>query len=526
MNRSPTTQDACTWLTATQLAERIRSGEMSAAEVVEAHIARIEEVNPRLNAVVVPRFDEARAAAAAIDAARRRGDTLGPLAGVPITIKECFHVAGTPTTLGVPHLAGDVQPVDGPLVARLRAAGAIILGKTNVPELLLMHESDNPLYGRTINPWHADRSPGGSSGGESAIIAAGGSALGLANDLGGSIRQPAHSCGICGLKSTTGRLTNLGLRLNLEGMEAIVGQPGPMARSVADLALAMRVLAAPGLERIDPTVSPVPWCDPEQVELNGLRVAMWTDDGFFPSSPAVRRAILEAAAVLRARGVTIESFQPPQIDEAMQLYFRLLSADGGAGSRKTLRGDEVHPEVRQLLWQSCIPRSTRPVLSWLLNGLGQHRKARLLRHTGPDSAAGYWQATAERRKYNQQFLSALDAGRFDAMLCPVHALPALTHGSFIHLLSAASPSMLTNLLGVPSGAVPVTTVRLGEESDRVVGRDHIDRAALAVEANSAGLPIGVQVAARHWREDVVLSLMAAIEAGCRGRAGYPDRPPL
>jgi fatty acid amide hydrolase len=526
MDPSPALQDACTRLTATQIAEQIRTGEISAVEVVEAHIARIEAVNPRLNAVVVTRFDEARAAAAKVDDARRRGESLGPLAGVPITIKECFHVAGTATTLGVPHFASDIQQTDGPLVARLRSAGAIILGKTNVPQLLLMHESDNPLYGRTINPWHVDRSSGGSSGGESAIIAAGGSALGLANDLGGSIRQPAHSCGVCGLKPTSGRLTNLGLRLNLDGMEAIVGQPGPMARSVGDLALAMRVLAAPGLERIDPTIAPVAWREPEQVEPTGLRVAMWTDDGFFPSSPAVRRAVLEAAEVLRASGVQVELFEPPQVELGMHLYFRLLSADGGLGSRRTLRGDVLHPEVRQLIWQARIPRFVRPALSAVLKGLGQHRKARLLRNTGPTSTAEHWQLTAARRRYVLSFMAALDAGRFDAMLCPVHALPALTHGGFIHLLSAASPSMLTNLLGVPSGAVPVTKVRAGEESDRKVGRDQVDRAALAVEANSAGLPIGVQVAARHWREDIVLRLMRIIEAGCRGRVGYPDRPPL
>jgi fatty acid amide hydrolase len=253
---------------------------------------------------------------------------------------------------------------------------------------------------------------------------------------------------------------------------------------------------------------------------------MWTDDGFFPSSPAVRRAVLEAAEALRAQGVEVEPFKPPEVHLAMHLYFRLLSADGGLGSRRTVGGDALHPEVRQLIWQARIPRFVRPALSTVLSALGQQRKAKLLRHTGPTSTAEHWRMTAARRRYILRFMAALDAGRFDAMLCPVHALPALTHGSFIHLLTAASPSMLTNLLGVPSGAVPVTTVRGGEESDRRVGHDQVDRAALAVEANSAGLPIGVQVAARHWREDVVLSLMHIIEAGCRGRAGYPDHPPL
>jgi fatty acid amide hydrolase len=193
------------------MARQIAAGAITSAELVEAHIRRIEAVNPRLNAVVVTRFEQARAEAAAADEARRRGDPLGPLHGVPITIKECFHVAGTPSTEGVGRFASELVAHDAPLVARLRRAGAIVLAKTNVPQLLLMHETDNPVYGRTQNPWDLERGPGGSSGGEGAIVASGGSPLGLGNDIGGSIRFPAHSCGICGIKPTTLRLTNAGV---------------------------------------------------------------------------------------------------------------------------------------------------------------------------------------------------------------------------------------------------------------------------------------------------------------------------
>ena len=181
--------------------------------------------------------------ARAIDDCRRRGEPLGPLAGVPITVKECFQLTGTPTTLGVrrrgeSHETVPLATTDGPLIARLRSAGAIVVGKTNVPQLMLLYETDNPVYGRTNNPWDMGRGSGGSSGGEAAIIAAGGVPLGLATDLGGSIRQPAHVCGIHGLKPSGGRLTCVGSSSAFTGFDAMPIQPGPMARHVEDLALA------------------------------------------------------------------------------------------------------------------------------------------------------------------------------------------------------------------------------------------------------------------------------------------------
>ena len=196
-------------LGAREISERVASGELSAREVIEEHVRRIEEVNPRLNAVVVTQFDCALREADAADAALAHGGPLGPLHGVPVTIKEQFMVPGTPTTMGLPSRASHRAPSDGPLVGRLRRAGAIVLGKTNVSQLLIYHESDNPVYGRTNNPWDPERTPGGSSGGEAAIIAAGGSSLGLGGDYGGSIRVPAHFSGLHGLRPTAGRLTRL-----------------------------------------------------------------------------------------------------------------------------------------------------------------------------------------------------------------------------------------------------------------------------------------------------------------------------
>jgi fatty acid amide hydrolase len=311
--REPTTSLT---LGAGGIANCVASGDLSAREVVEEHIRRIEEVNSRLNAVVVPLFDRARNDAAAADAARSRGEPLGPLHGVPVTIKEQFLVAGTPTTVGLPSRVSHRAASDGPLVQRLRQSGAIVLGKTNLSQLLIYHESDNPVYGRTNNPWDPGRTPGGSSGGEAAIVAAGGSPLGLGGDFGGSIRIPAHFSGLHGLRPTAGRLTGLDTPAAVfaKGQEAIVPQPGPLARTVEDLALAMSVLAAPGLEAIDPGVPPVPWPDWTGVSLSGLRVAAYADDGFFRPAPAVRRAVREAAAALRTLGAQVEDWTPRALE--------------------------------------------------------------------------------------------------------------------------------------------------------------------------------------------------------------------
>ena len=510
-------------LGAAQLARQIAASAVTAQEAVEAYIRRIEAVNPRLNAVVVPLFEQVRAEAAAADARQARGETLGPLHGVPVSIKESFYIAGTPATGGVPQWADNTAAADNPLVARLRAAGAVVLGKTNVPELLFYLEADNPIYGRTNNPWNLDRSPGGSSGGEGALVAAGGSALGLGTDIGGSIRVPAHCCGVHGLKPTSGRLTMLDTfdEVIIPGQEAILAQPGPFARHVADLALAMQVLAAPGQEHLDPSIPPVPWRDPASVSVDGLRIAYYTDDGFITPAPALRRAVDEAAAALRDRGAHVEMFTPPDVVGAMQLFFSLLSADGAASARRVLGQGPHDRRIRDLTRLARLPVGVRTVLAAGLKLAGQPRLAMNMDTMKRRSTDRYWQLIAARTAYRARFLAALDAGDFDVILCPPSAHPAVPHGESYFLTAAASYTMLYNLLGMPAGIVAATRVREGEEGDQPPTKDLIERAARTVEAGSAGLPIGVQVVARHWREDMVLAVMAALEDHFRAQPDYP-----
>jgi Asp-tRNA(Asn)/Glu-tRNA(Gln) amidotransferase A subunit family amidase len=508
-----------------ELARRLASGEISARETVAAHIDRIRAVNGHLNAVVVPLFEQALIEAAVADERYHRGESLGPLHGVPITVKESYDVAGTPTTAGVSARSGRLVAADSSVVRRLRGAGAIIVGKTNVSQLLLYNESDNPVYGCTVNPWASDRAPGGSSGGEGAIVAAGGSAIGFGSDIGGSVREPAHACGICALKPTSGLLP---LEGEADGwlfgdLGELLAQPGPLARTVSDLALALRVFAPPERETTRPAPAAL---DPTAIPVRGLRIATYVDDGFFPAAPALRRATQEAGAALRAAGSVVEEFSPPDVAEAMRIFLGLLSADGGERLERVLEQSRRDRRVSGLLQVAKVPALLRPGAARAASLVGQKRLAATMRTIRRTPREGYTRLLEDRDRYKARFYEALDKGRFDAIVCPPHALPALRHGTSFFLATAASYAMLFNLVGLPAGVVAATRVRPGEESDRPSSRDIVERAAAKVEAGSAGLPVGIQVASRPWREEVVLSVMAVLERHFRAQPEYPAMAPV
>jgi len=515
-------------LSAVEIVGKIKAGELSAQEVTDAHIERIEAVDEQLNALVLPLFDQARGQAREADKAQARGEVLGHLHGVPVTIKEQFKVAGTQSTNGLTKEVGRIYQDEGPLVSRIRAAGAIILGKTNIMQYLAGWESDNPVYGRTNNPWDLERSPGGSSGGESAIIAAGGSPLGLGGDLGGSVRVPAHCTGIFGLKPTSNRLTTEDDPggLGAAGQEAIVAQPGPMARTVADLCLAMDVLVSAADSGTTVLVPPVPWYGRDGVRIDNIRVGIYTEDANFPVSPAIRRGVKEAAEGLRACGVHVVPFEAPDVMEACRLYLGLLAADGGTSLKSALGDDPPVQCLRGTVQGASIPDAERLNVAGLMEERGQYQAAMLIRSTGRRSAEEYMQLVAARTSYRTRFLNAMNDVQLDAIISPPYALPAVRHGDSEHLFAAAGYSLLYNLMGMPAGVVAATRVQRVEESEREVTRDITDITAREVERGSAGLPVGVQVSARHWREDVVLALMGVLEEHFRTGSAYPQLPAL
>jgi fatty acid amide hydrolase len=494
-------------LPATELAGRIRRGELTAADAIEAYLARLEEVNPRLNALVVRRDAEARAEAREIDRQREAGLPLGPLAGVPVTIKECLDLAGTASTFGLPSRRQLRASADEKHVARLRAAGAIVLGKTNVAQLLMYIETDNPLFGRTSNPHAADRSAGGSSGGEGALLGAGASALGLGTDLGGSVRVPAAFCGVTAIKPTTGRCDDLGRFSSPVGQRTVASQVGVLGRNVGDVALGLEVINGGARPQLDGGLAPaMPLLDRAAVDVSKLRIAWYTDDGTFTPAPAVRRAVREAAAALGARGASVVEWSPPEVARARDLFYGLLGADNFAGLTRLLGRDRRDPRIAKMV----MGGRAKGLVDVLLGVSARGRlKREVVANYGHGDADHYWQLVEAALDYRQRFGDAL-AG-FDAIVCPATALPAFRHGAAEELILAGTYTSLYNVLGWPAGVVPFTRVRPDEESDRPPSKDKMDQVARDTERGSAGLPIAVQVAARPWREDLVLAVMGALE---------------
>ena len=327
-------------LSATAQASLIADLSISSEELVRDHLDRIAQINPTLNAVVETLEPTALAAARRSDARRSNGEALSPLDGVPFSLKDSIEVAGTTCTAGtLGYRNNPPSTADSTLVARLRAAGAIPIARTNLPDLLFAFESDNLIHGRTNNPYDLARTSGGSSGGEAALIAACGSPMGLGSDAAGSVRVPAHFCGITSLKPTSGRLARTGHVPPAGGWVEAVWQIGPMARHVEDLCGMMPILLGP--DGRDRTVVPMPYGDPYRVNISQLRIAVFTDNGILPPDAETVRTVRSAAALLNAWDC-----RPPLIDRVYDLEMRYLAPDGGDGLRAFLASigsDRVHP---------------------------------------------------------------------------------------------------------------------------------------------------------------------------------------
>lgn len=450
---------------ATRIAAAARAREVSAREVVAAHLARIEAVNPAVNAVVQVCADAAIEDAATADAAMARGDAVGPLHAVPVTIKDCFATAGVPVTAGTTGRRDFVIDTDDVQVARLRDAGAIVLGKTNLPELMMAWESDNLVYGRTSNPYDLGRTCGGSSGGEAAAIASCCSPLGLGSDSGGSIRVPAAYCGVAGLKPTPGRVPLTSGAFGTSGPMRPLRGIGPMARTVADLALMMPVLCGP--DGHDWTAAPVPWPDPAGVDVAGLRIGLMVDNGVATPTPAIAGAVEAAGAVLADRGAVVVEAVPPGAEGALDQFLTLAAGDGGGGLRLLLSMMGT-TEVSPLLERMAAAMAERPAAA-----------------TGTDLLIRLALVDAWRGAV-QSFWDD-----HDLLLCPTVAGPAVAHGTCQDHLADYSYAMLANVAGWPAATVPA-------------GLD------------PHGLPMGVQIAGPPWHDDIVLAAAACVEADLGG----------
>lgn len=438
------------------LAGAIRSRAVSCREVMEVHLARVAAVNPVLNAVTEIRADEALAAADAADAAVARGDGVGPLHGVPVTIKVNVDVVGSATTAGMPVFAEDRPAEDAPVVVRLRAAGAIPFARTNMPDLGLRWHTASALHGVTRNPWDPRRTPGGSSGGEAAAIASGMSPLGIGNDIGGSVRWPSQCCGTVALRPTQGRIPHYDSTVPIEVPLAfrLMLTDGPMAREVADVALAFAVVA--GADPRDPwSTTPAPCAVPP-----ALRVAVTTDPGGLGCDPTIAAGVRRAAELLAAAGCVVDEVEPPSVVEAHELWGTLLSAE-----TRTM----VLPFARTLLAPDALT-----VIEHLIGGFPEV------------DLGGYMEALARRTRVAREWATFLD--RFDLVLGPVACAPPFAPDADLAAdgMSAIMRSMrlvtTCNLLGLPSAVVPVGVADGLPQAVQLIATRHRDEVCLAAAA--------------------------------------------
>ena len=461
------TDELWNW-SAVDLAQAIRRREVSAREAVTSCLERIESVNPRINAVVESRPDEALAAADAADAAMAAGEPLGPLHGVPVTTKVNTDLAGYATTNGVEAFAGAIAEADAPPLANWRRAGAIFTGRTNTPAFSIRWFTDNALHGRTLNPWDAGRTPGGSSGGAAAAVAGGMGPLSQGNDIGGSIRYPAAACGVVGLRPTVGRVPSwLGPhdRDQLLGVQSMLVQ-GPLARTVADARLGLSAMAT--YDPTDPVCVPAPEVGPPVTR--PIHVSVVRSVGLVSPDPAVDQAISAAAGWLSDAGYIVEEVELPLLADAWRLWWQLVQG---------IEFREMEPDIEKY-GDDGIRRSVRNQFAFVENNFSDD-------DLGLDA---YLQGYGRRSTLVRQL--SLFLQRSALVLLPISAERTFEVDADVvdvsrcaEVITAQWPMMSIAALGFPALSVPATI--------------------------AGGLPVGVQLLGRRFREDTLLDAGAVIE---------------
>ncbi len=487
-------QDPCL-STATDVAQRLHAGEFSAVELLQAHLSRLRRLNPALNAVVVVQEEAALHRARQADEALAAGHSWGPLHGLPMTIKEAFNWAGTPTTMGYEAQRHNIASSNAVAVQRLLDAGAVIYGKTNVPVALADWQSFNPVYGTSHNPWDLARSPGGSSGGSAAALAAGLAMLDLGSDIGSSIRNPAHYCGVWGHKPTWGVVPMAGHELpGHVGVDHIdIGVGGPMARSAHDLTLALDVLTTPLTALGTMGRTPVQWRDHGR-PARQMRVAIMADDARAEVDAEVRTALQALADFLRKSGVQVDTeARPVDSETAWRVYVGQL--------RGALCGQLSEVDYNKALQQAALtsgPRSEFPAAHWL--GFTQSHRDWLLLEDHRHLLRQQWAAFFERN---------------DLLICPVAATTAMLHNHQGYRWERMIP-----VNGKPQ---PSTTQLFWAGYSGIVG---LPSTAVPLGLSPAGLPIGAQLVGPAFGDPVCLRFARWLEEAYRAFVAPPMALPV
>lgn len=475
-----------------ELARMICDGEVTSLDVVNAFLEQISRHNEKLNAIITLDADGARARAVEADEALQRGEAWGPLHGVPVTIKDMLETKGMRTTSGYAPLANHIPNRDATVVKRLREAGAIILGKTNMPETGADIQTNNRLFGRTNNPWDVTRTAGGSSGGEAAALAAGMTPLGIGSDLAGSIRIPAHFCGVMGLRTTDRLISRYGLISDRKGTPRAtryMSVNGPMARTVADLRLALKVIAGP--DGLDPEVAPSPLANPTPKPISQLRIA-WTDDiDGVPVTRETKTALASLVSELEAAGAQVE-YTAPDLDYSLvwKTYGVLLAFVIGP---RLLGAERVGFRMMgPVMFRDKIMRATA--------------------YAADMDVSKYLEALVDRDAIFAQLERFLS--QYDAWLLPVSSRPA-----FQHCKGAPTGTAIP----IDGERIPYWTANISYTALFNLCGNPVVTLPMGYSQTYKGMPIGVQIAGNNWDDMALLNVAESIEAitgGFRAPPGY------
>ncbi|XP_074893132.1 fatty-acid amide hydrolase 1-like [Buteo buteo] len=491
-----------------ELSKKLRDGSLPLEHVFYAYVGKALQIATETNCIT----EYLQESETQVRKAKRTGK-LGLLYGVPVSIKDSIDCEGHDSTLGFIKNLNKPAAEDSVVVQVLRRQGAIPFVKTNVPVSLISYDCKNLIFGQTFNPLLYTRTPGGSSGGEGALIGGGGSILGFGTDVGGSLRFPAAFCGICTLKPTGNRLSKKGITCGVVGQKAVVTAVGPMAKDVESLALCMRALLCEDMFNLDSTVPPLPFNEEVYSSTQPLRIGYYETDFFTMPSPAMRRAVRETKQLLEDAGHTLVPFELTNVDYVVfNFCFRGVFADGGTSFLKKFKG-ELDKSVRLFFWLAKSPNWLKTVLSWIAKPFVP-RFSDIVRSMTANTVDEVWSLHHEIEEFCHQFIAQWKKLNLDVMLCPMLG-PAFGIGYPGKLSVAISYTVLYNALDFPAGVVPVTMVT-DEDEEELKGyqgyfRDWWDRTLAKAFRGSVGLPVAVQCVALPWQEELCLRFMKEVE---------------
>ncbi|KFW68876.1 Vitamin D3 hydroxylase-associated protein, partial [Pygoscelis adeliae] len=493
-------------LTMVELVEKLKEGSLSPESVLYSYMGKVKalEVTREVNCVI----DFIHGCEDQLQKLKKQKEK-GLLYGIPISIKDHINCKGHVSSGGMVKFLGQVKEEDSVIVQVLKSQGAIPFVKTNIPQTMINYDCSNLIFGQTLNPLNHRKSPGGSSGGEGALIAGGGSILGIGSDVAGSIRLPSSFCGLCGLKPTGNRIryipTSILFFHPLTFVLAVTGMMGPMARDVDSLALCMKALLCEEMFRLDPTVPPIPFDEEVYTSSKPLRIGYYEGDGYFQPSPSMKRAIQQTRKLLQDAGHTLVPFAPPKIDYVVdELFTRGIFSDGAAHLVDCFKGDIVDPNLKSQFNTYRLPVLVKRILAIILKPIVSVWM----------SAKNLWDQHGAVAVYRTEFIAKWRKLRLDVILCPVLG-PAFNHGYAGKLFAATSYTNLYNVLNFPAGVVPVSTVTRADEEELKHYRGHYgdpwDKRLKEAVEGAMGLPVAVQCVALPWQEELCLRFMKEVE---------------